>query len=448
MKRILFPLLLAIAAPCCSPSGEGPCLSGLLTSKKKLKRQFLIAAYKGDLEGVRKGLCWLDVDERDQQKRTALNYATRFGHLPIVQLLLEKGAKVDLSEEDGMTALTNAAHIGHLEMVRLLFAHGANIDHQDSHLKRVLKHAVLSQNADLVRYLLAREDYQKIRAQDLGEFLHQAITQSSADIVRILIDAGADVKALSQSEKDPLLLELQERRMASHADVLPIARLLIDAGEKVNLANQYGMTPLMYACRRGDLGMVQLLLDSGARLESTSAGGSTAFLHAARLGRVRVMRLLLEKGANLHQVNDYGSNALHLASELGYAGAVQMLLDAGLPVDLRDNEQNTALLRANLYGNLYRNSRNRTDEERSFPSKTIALLLNAGADVHLTNLRGRTPLMEAAAFGDADCVKLLIEAGSDVNAMDRYGQNALSLAANEEVRALLKDAGAKNGDSQ
>jgi ankyrin repeat protein len=52
--------------------------------------------------------------------------------------------------------------------------------------------------------------------------------------------------------------------------------------------------------------------------------------------------------------------------------------------------------------------------------------------------------MEAATRGDADSVRLLIGAGSDVNVMDHYGKNALSLAANDDVRALLQAAGASS----
>ena len=68
------------------------------------------------------------------------------------------------------------------------------------------------------------------------------------------------------------------------------------------------------------------------------------------------------------------------------------------------------------------------------------------ADVNARErLYGRTALMNAAAEGNLDCVRLLIEAGSDLNVVDAEGSTALSLArsnGNLDVAALLEQAGA------
>src|SRR5262249_45514086 len=48
-------------------------------------------------------------------------------------------------------------------------------------------------------------------------------------------------------------------------------------------------------------------------------------------------------------------------------------------------------------------------------SKTVNLLLDRGADAKERNDRGITPIEVATACGDLDTVKLLVEAGADVN---------------------------------
>ena len=45
------------------------------------------------------------------------------GHLDVVRLLLDKGAKVDLGKKDGWTPLMSASKNGHLDVVRLLKDH-------------------------------------------------------------------------------------------------------------------------------------------------------------------------------------------------------------------------------------------------------------------------------------------------------------------------------------
>jgi ankyrin repeat protein len=68
------------------------------------------------------------------------------------------------------------------------------------------------------------------------------------------------------------------------------------------------------------------------------------------------------------------------------------------------------------------------------------------ADVNARErLYGRTALMIAAAEGNLDAVRLLVEAGSDLNIVDAEGSTALSLArsyGNLDVAALLAQAGA------
>jgi ankyrin repeat protein len=67
----------------------------------------------------------------------------------------------------------------------------------------------------------------------------------------------------------------------------------------------------------------------------------------------------------------------------------------------------------------------------------VDLLLTRGADLDAGDNRGRTPLMIAAALGDAATAALLLQRGADRTRRDNDGKTALDLAANDEVRAKL-----------
>lgn len=59
--------------------------------------------------------------------------------------------------------------------------------------------------------------------------------------------------------------------------------------------------------------------------------------------------------------------------------------------------------------------------------------------------QGQTPLHIAAEEGDLDTVKILIEAGADVDILDEWNQNAIQLTKNPQIIALLVAAGSKTG---
>jgi len=54
--------------------------------------------------------------------------ASQNGHSEIVQILLVKGAKVDLQKKDGWSALISASQNGHSDVVKILLASEAQVD--------------------------------------------------------------------------------------------------------------------------------------------------------------------------------------------------------------------------------------------------------------------------------------------------------------------------------
>jgi ankyrin repeat protein/truncated hemoglobin YjbI len=99
------------------------------------------------------------VDDRGRFGLTALHYAVRGGKIPLIQLLLERGARVDALDECGLTPLLHLAKTRSkadpIPVMEVLAANGANLDARDQKGSTLLTHFTRRRNAQAVQWLLS-----------------------------------------------------------------------------------------------------------------------------------------------------------------------------------------------------------------------------------------------------------------------------------------------------
>lgn len=136
---------------------------------------------------------------------TPLMGAASEGQLSVVRMLLDKGADVNLVQEDGETALMYAAAGGHLDVVEVLLDAGADINVAAKTMCITALHgAALKGHAAVVKALLAKGA--KINAKDGGITpLMFAARQGHSDAIMVLLAAGADVNAVSSNGSTALM---------------------------------------------------------------------------------------------------------------------------------------------------------------------------------------------------------------------------------------------------
>ena len=145
---------------------------------------------------------------------------------------------------------------------------------------------------------------------------------------------------------------------------------------------------------------------------------------ASALGDESALKHALEADPDcLNRFADDGFTPLHLAGFFGREQAVGVLLDAG--ADLAPHSKNPMQVAAINCATAGRNER------------CVKLILEAGADVNTPQQKGYTPLMSAASAGSESMVNLLLQAGADTSLVSEDGKTARILAEEHGHKHLL-----------
>ena len=187
-------------------------------------------------------------------------------------------------DEQGNSALLIATYFGKHDLVRLLLDRGARATFFEA--------CALGLVADVRRQLAANPSLAGAWSHDGWPPLHLSAFFGQPETAKLLLDAGADVRAVSRNSEGNLAINAAAA--GPRADRRPeIVKLLIARGAHVDgRGSPTAHTPLHEAAFNGDLPLVRLLLDRGADRALRTGEGETALDVAVKQGRHDVACLL------------------------------------------------------------------------------------------------------------------------------------------------------------
>lgn len=171
---------------------------------------------------------------------------------------------------------------------------------------------------------------------------------------------------------------------------------------KLNARDPYGRTPLHVATYARQRAAIQALAQAGADLNLLESDRYDAVTIASVADDEETLRLLLQLGAKAGQTTSrYDGTALIAAAHLGHDGVVRQLIAAGAPLDHVNNLHWTAVIESIVLG-----------DGGTRHQATLQALINAGANLQLTDRQGQTPLALARKRGYGAMEKMLLAAGA------------------------------------
>ncbi|KAM9706978.1 protein phosphatase 1 regulatory subunit 12B isoform 3-T3 [Dama dama] len=208
------------------------------------------------------------------------------------------------------------------------------------------------------------------------------------------------------------------------------------------------------ACSSGDTDEVRRLLARGADVDTANVDGLTALHQACIDENLDMVKFLVENGASVNQQDNEGWTPLHAAASCGYLNIAEYFLNHGasvgivnsegeVPSDLAEEPAMKDLLLEQVKKQGLDLEQARRQEEQQM-LQDARQWLNSGRIVDARQARsGATALHVAAAKGYSEVLRLLIQAGYELNVQDHDGWTPLHAAAHwgvKEACSILAEA--------
>ena len=418
--------------------------------------------------------CW------DTHGYDAIQYAASLGYSELLELLLEKSPKP--RPRSAVDPIHLAAAGEHLDCLRLLLDHDLALGeppfsgtseiessyHIDSKVngsqRERFKEAYGSDISDdhallklvdvrIQNHLLDHPWRLNDQSTSSAPFesataLHIVSCVGNVKIADLLLQRGADIEACNADEKTALHLAVFDDRR-------DVVQLLLDTGANVNCRDKEGRTPAMFASKHGDLEILDILREHKADFSARDSKGWDCLHHATWHKQVLVLPGLIALGQDLTSANIFGVSALHHALMAQSTDIERFCMDYATINEASGsylgNVLNVASALASLAVVHWILKRMPEGKEHAFinfrsivfsspliaavyrgHSGIVEALLDAGADVELSDGQFGSPLMTACALGRLKVVKLFVKRGAILTYSKDGTLAAMTIAAHHK----------------
>ena len=291
-----------------------------------------------------------DINIRDDQNNYLLTYAITLNEIDATKLLIEKGAKIDITDKYDKSIIIIPINYSFLQILELLLEENKKnigmslIDIRDRNSKIPLHHAIDVNNFEAVKLLLQYGSNLNLTDKEGNNSLHLAVKSRSLKICELIVSNIANINSRCNTGETAL-------HISCNLQLVEISKLLITNGIDVNIHDyNHEITPLHYSVLLNNKELIAVILKHGGNPNVQDIYGNTPLHYCVTENNFGIVLMLLQSKStknisNLNIWNIDGEIPLHLVLK-NLTDNITDYMDILIPLSnlsIQDSEGNTCL---------------------------------------------------------------------------------------------------------
>ncbi|XP_059145882.1 ankycorbin-like [Physella acuta] len=319
----------------------------------------------------------------DDEGLTPLHMAVIAGNIPLIKLLLKRGANLKAVDNEKHTMTHWATVCGHSDVLNVLLENGAELNTPDKHHAYPIHYAA---------QMMARKNKDDDSSNSPPD-------DACQQILKTMLEHQVSPEVEDKDKRTPVI-------WAASAGNSEACKLLFQHGADVNRTDKDDLSPLHCAASRGHTECVETLVKHcSALVDPVDKNQCTPLFYATTLAHVDCMRALLQLGADVMHTDTRGRKVVHCATVSGSTEALEVLKQHNVDLWVRNLKGDEPIHEAAQSGHI----------------EVVQFLLSLAKDkvkaVNGGNNEGRTCMHIAALTNNIWLARVLLEHGANVNSV-------------------------------
>jgi ankyrin repeat protein len=298
----------------------------------------------------------IDVNYQDDNGNYLIQYAILFNKKELVTLLINRGARLDVTDFDGRSIIYTAVKYNYIEILDLLL-HFNNInigvsliDIQDKLGNIPLHYGIFSKNVKACQMLIDEKSDTNLSDKKGNTALHLAIYSKQIEIIEMVLNTNINVNARTKLGETAL-------HLACNFQLIEIVKILLNKKANPNVQDyDHELTPLNYSINLGNIEITKILLYHDADVGIQDLYGNSSIHYAIMEDNYEIFEYVInsktfdKKYLSYQNLNGYTPLHMTIYNNSKYQKEIIEMIIDDTDLNTQDNQGNTVVHLLIIFG--------------------------------------------------------------------------------------------------